>query len=62
MTANPFGLATFYADPSRDGSLHLPAGNALTFRYRMVIHPGDAAQGAVRAAYLDYAYPPVQAR
>jgi hypothetical protein len=62
MTANPFGLATFYSDPSRDGSLQLPAGNALTFRYRMVIHPGNAAQGAVRAAYLDYAYPPVEAR
>jgi hypothetical protein len=58
MTANPFGLSAFYAGTARDGSLELPDGKALTFRYRLAVHLGRAAEGGVRAAYLDYAYPP----
>ncbi|MBA3441102.1 MAG: PmoA family protein [Pyrinomonadaceae bacterium] len=38
--ANPFGEHDFYNDKSRDGSLTIPAGKDLSFRYRVVIHPG----------------------
>lgn len=58
MAANPFGLADYYDDPACDGSLELGLGQALATRYRLVLHAGDAAQGRVRACYLDYAYPP----
>ncbi len=59
MAANPFGLADYYDDPARDGSLDLAQGESLICRYRLVIHGGTAAQGDVRGAYLDYAYPPL---
>jgi hypothetical protein len=38
--ANPFGESSFLTDKTRDGSLTTPAGGSLTFRYRVVIHPG----------------------
>mgnify|MGYP001073395924 FL=1 len=49
--ANPFGERDFLKDKTRDGSLTVPAGGSLTFRYRVLIHPGsvepaDAARWA----------------
>lgn len=43
--ANPFGEHDFEKDKSRDGSVSIPEGGKLEFRYRVVIHPGslDAA-------------------
>lgn len=58
MTANPFGLSYYYKDKSRDGSLRLPAGERITFRYRVVVHEGDAAEGRIREHYAAFAYPP----
>jgi hypothetical protein len=40
--ANPFGEHDFRNDKSLDGSVTIPAGGNLTFRYRIVIHPGEA--------------------
>jgi len=39
-SANPFGERDFAKDKTRDGSVSIPAGGALDFRYRVVIHPG----------------------
>jgi hypothetical protein len=51
---NPFGRAAF--DPSQEEShWKLPKGQALTFRWRVVIHPGDAESGHVADLYKDYA-------
>ncbi len=38
--ANPFAERGFLRDKTRDGSLAVPQGGSVTFRYRLVIHPG----------------------
>ena len=58
MTANPFGIATFEGDPSRNGDYTLPAGAELKFRYRIYIHKGDAGEGKVAEKYHNYINPP----
>ena len=58
MTANPFGYHDFFPGRGRDGSLLLPAGETATFRYRVYIHRGDAAQGRVEEAFTNYALAP----
>lgn len=37
-SANPFGEHDFEKDKSRDGSITVPAGGRLEFRYRVIIH------------------------
>ncbi|MEO8594837.1 MAG: PmoA family protein [Candidatus Solibacter sp.] len=54
LAANIFGLHDFERDPGRDAGLTLRVGQPLRFRYRVVIHPGDATSG-VRAAYEEWA-------
>ncbi len=43
MGANPFGLSHFANDKSRDGSYGWPKGEAVEYRYRVVLHDGEAA-------------------
>jgi hypothetical protein len=51
---NPFGRNAF--DPKQEESKwKLPAGGKLTFRWRVVIHPGDAMTGHVAELYQQYA-------
>jgi Family of unknown function (DUF6807) len=57
MTANPFGLS-FFVDKNTDGSYTLPAGGRIRFRYRVLVHAGDASMGGVRDRYLDWIFPP----
>jgi len=57
MTANPFGLSHFVGEGA-DGSYVLPAGGRLRFRYRVLVHAGDAAVGGVRDKYLEWVHPP----
>ena len=54
FAANPFGEHDFYADPKRNGSLTIPAGGALRFRYRVIIHPGDTKSAKIDKLYEDY--------
>jgi len=61
MTANPFALRDYYKDPARDGSHVLVAGATMSFRYRLYLHLGDAAAGAVTEKYHDFINPPVAA-
>lgn len=44
FAANPFGLSAFTNDKSQDGTMTLAPGEKLRFRYRVIIHPGDAGQ------------------
>jgi len=51
FAANAFGEHDFFADESRDGSMTIEPGESLRFRYRVVIHPGDAAAADVAGLY-----------
>ena len=42
FAANPWGLSVFTNDKSQDGSMTLDPGKSLRYRYRVIIHPGDA--------------------
>ncbi len=55
FAVNPFGEHDFYNDPKRDGSVTIAVGQSLTFRYRVLIHHGDAAEAQVAEAYRQYA-------
>ena len=58
FTANQWGIHDFTGDWSKRGDYVIPKGWHLTFNFRVYIHRGDTATGAVAAKYLDYAYPP----
>lgn len=53
--ANPFGLSAFTNDKSRSGDINLEAGKTLRFRYRVVIHPGDAKTANIAGLFKTYA-------
>lgn len=53
--ANPFGEHDFYNDKSRDGSVTIPAQGSLTFRYRVVVHAGEAAANNLDELYAAFA-------
>lgn len=55
--ANCFGLSHFTGGRA-NGDYSLGAGEQLTFRYRLIVHQGDAAQADIGARYLDYVDPP----
>ena len=58
MTTNIFGTGTFEGDPSKDGSYTLKSGEQMNFRFRVLIHAGDAATGQVAQKYHDFINPP----
>jgi hypothetical protein len=58
MTANQWGLSDFTADPSKRGDYCMRPGEVLSWRFRVYIHQGDAADGDVRRAYHDFINPP----
>ncbi len=53
--ANPFGEHDFLKDKSRDGSLTVPAGGSLVFRYRVAIHAGQPTPEATARLAADFA-------
>ena len=55
FAANPFGLHDFEKKPPGSGNLSIPAGQSVTFRYRVYLHPGDDRQADVARRYRDYA-------
>ncbi len=54
FAANPFGLKYFTGDKTQDGSVPLKAGDTMRFRYRVVIHPGDAKGAGVGTLWDEY--------
>lgn len=54
LAANPFGVHDFTGDKTADGSLTAQAGEKLTFRYRVVIHAGDAESAHIADLYQQY--------
>ncbi len=55
FAANIFGWHDFEHDNTKDGSLTLAPGEALRFRYRVVIHPGDSQSANLAKLYRTYA-------
>jgi hypothetical protein len=55
FAANIFGVHDFEQDRSKDGSLTLEPGATLRFRYRVIIHPGDAKSADIAGLYSKYA-------
>jgi hypothetical protein len=51
---NPFGRNAFEPN-AEESQWKLPAGQKLTFRWSVVIHPGDAETGHVADLYKKYA-------
>ena len=58
MGTNIFGSGTFERDPSKDGSYTLKQGEEMHFRFRVLIHAGDATVGKVAEKYHDFINPP----
>ena len=52
---NPFGEHDFFNDPKRDGSLTIPVGKKLVFRYRLVIHAGAGDASNIEKAFGAFA-------
>jgi len=61
MTANPIGLHDFTGIPDNTWDLEIPAGETVTWRYRVLIHTGDTARAQVADRYQDFVAPPVVA-
>ena len=57
FAANPFGVSDFERKPKERGigNITIPAGENLTFKYRIYIHKGDNLQGKVAEHYSEYA-------
>lgn len=55
FAANPFGQHDFEGLSNKQaGDLKIPAGQSVTFRYRVVLHEGDEKAGQIAARYSDY--------
>lgn len=54
FAANIFGAGALSGDKSLDGSVTLQPGETLRFRYRVIIHPGSAAEANIDKLYTEY--------
>ena len=54
FAANPFGVHDFEKQPTGTGDMAVPAGQSVTFRYRIYIHLGDEKAGGVQERYMEY--------
>ena len=55
FAANPFGVHYFEGKPKGTGDITIPAGESLTFRYRLYFHKGNEKQAKVAEHYRRYA-------
>lgn len=55
FAANPFGAREFERDKTKDGSITVEPGQTLRFRYRVIIHPGDARSAGIAGLWEKYA-------
>jgi Family of unknown function (DUF6807) len=54
FAANPFGVSVFTGDRTKSFPMDLEPGKSLRFRYRLIIHPGDAAAANIPAQWEKY--------
>ena len=55
FAANAFGLSVFTNDKSQNGSVTVAPGQSLRYRYRVIVHPGDAKTADVAGLWAKYA-------
>ncbi len=55
FAANPFGLAAFTNDKSQSGAITIETGQSLRYRYRVIVHPGDAQSADIAGLWEKYA-------
>jgi len=55
FAANPFGLDAFTGETTGNGGVRLRAGESRRFRYRVVVHPDDAASANIDRLWMEYA-------
>lgn len=53
--ANPFGIHYFERKKKGAGDMTIPAGDSVTFRYRIYLHKGDEKEGEVAERYREFA-------
>jgi hypothetical protein len=53
--ANPFGVRDFERDKTKNGEMPLAKGASIRFRYRLIIHPGDAGEARIAEEFKKYA-------
>jgi hypothetical protein len=58
MTANCLGRQVFTGDPSNRWDMSIAAGESRTWRYRVLLHHGDAEAARIATHYEGFAYPP----
>lgn len=58
MAANPFALSFYFPKQGRNGEWVIPAGTTATFRFRVLIHRGNAEEADVARRYADWAFLP----
>jgi hypothetical protein len=54
FAANPFALAAFTGDKTKDGSLTVAPGQSVRFRYSLIIHEGDAQDAGIAVQWAKY--------
>ena len=54
FAANPFALAAFTGDKTKDGSLTVAPGQSVRFRYSVIIHEGDAQDAGIAVQWAKY--------
>jgi len=57
-TANPFGLAAFSGDKSKNGSHVFRKGESVEFNYRVIIHQGDTSAAHIPEQWDQYSVAP----
>ncbi len=55
LAANIFGIRAFERNPGLNGALTLQRNETITFRYRVVVHPGDSQAAKIATLYEKYA-------
>jgi hypothetical protein len=55
VAANPFGAQKAFDTDEKEELFKLPKGQKVVFRYRVIVHPGDAAPKEIADLYAQYA-------
>ena len=58
FAANPFGIHNFESKPAGTGDMTIPAGQSVTFRYRIYMHEGAPDEGKIAGLYKSYSSEP----
>ncbi|MCL4543776.1 MAG: PmoA family protein [Chloroflexi bacterium] len=58
MGANPFSGENFTGNPLENGAMTFRPGDQLRFRYRVVLHQGNASAAHVGERWFDFGFPP----